>query len=42
MSPCAFLGLSLAKELFDAPIPESCLKDLKPDNFDPAIIGWAQ
>ena len=42
MSPCAFLGLSLAKELFDAPIPESCLKDLKPENFDPAIIGWAQ
>ena len=42
MNPCAFLGLRLAKELFDAPIPESCLKELKPENFDPAILSWAR
>lgn len=41
-NPCAFLGLTLAKELFDAPIPEFVFKELKPHNFDVAIIDWAR
>jgi hypothetical protein len=42
MNPCAYLGLRLAKELLDAPAPEPFLKELKPDNFDYAVLGWAR
>jgi Uncharacterised nucleotidyltransferase len=42
MNPCAYLELSLARELLDAPIPESFLKELKPGNFDNAIIEWSR
>jgi hypothetical protein len=42
MNPCAYLGLSLARELLDAPIRESFLKELKPGNFDDAIMEWAR
>ncbi len=42
MNPCAYLGLRLAKELLDAPVPEPFLNELKPDNFDSAIISWAR
>jgi hypothetical protein len=42
MNPCAYLGLSLAKDLLDASISESFLKELKPGNFDNAIMEWAR
>ena len=40
MNSCSYLGLWLARELLDAPIPESFLKDLKPVNFNTEFIGW--
>jgi Uncharacterised nucleotidyltransferase len=42
MNPCAFLGFSLARDLLDARIPESCLKELRPENFSTAIMDWAR
>jgi Uncharacterised nucleotidyltransferase len=42
MNACAYLGLRLAKELLDAPVPGPFLNELKPDNFDSAIISWAR
>jgi len=42
MSPCAYLELSLARELLDAPISELFLEELKPGNFDNAIMEWAR
>jgi hypothetical protein len=42
MNTCSYLQLQLAKELLDAPIPEPFLKELKPANFDPAIMSWVK
>jgi hypothetical protein len=42
MNPCAFLGFSLAGGLLGAPIPESFLKEIRPANFDKAIMDWAR
>jgi hypothetical protein len=42
MNPCAYLELSLARHLLDARIPKSCLKELRPKNFNPAIVDWAR
>jgi hypothetical protein len=41
MNPCSYLGLSLARELLGAPIPEHVLKDLEPVNFKAETISWA-
>lgn len=41
MNPCSYLGLSLARGLLGAPIPEHVLKDLEPVNFKAQIISWA-
>jgi hypothetical protein len=42
MNSCSYLVLQLAKELLDAPIPEPFLKEVKPANFDPAIMSWVK
>jgi hypothetical protein len=42
MNTCSYLQLQLAKELLDAPIPEPFLKEVKPANFDPAIMSWVK
>jgi Uncharacterised nucleotidyltransferase len=42
MNPCIYLGLSLARDLLDASISESFLKELKPGNLDNLIMEWAR
>jgi hypothetical protein len=42
ITPCVYIALRLAGELLDAPIPESCLKELEPANFNRLMIRWAR
>jgi Uncharacterised nucleotidyltransferase len=42
MNSCSYLGLWLARELLDAPIPEEFLRDLRPMNFNMEVISWAR
>jgi hypothetical protein len=36
-----YLALALATELLEAEVPEEVLADLKPEDFDPQVIGWS-
>jgi len=42
MDACAYLMFRLAGELLDAPIPDDCVRKLRPVNFNPEVIGWAR
>ena len=42
MNSCSYLGLWLARELLDAPIPEELLRDLRPANFNLEVTSWAR
>ena len=42
LNVCSYLGLWLAKELLDAPIPEEFLRDLRPVNFNMEVVSWAR
>ena len=42
IAPCVYLELSLARELLDAQIPQSILKDLKPMKFNVDVMTWTR
>lgn len=42
IAPYVYLGLRLARDMLEAAVPESCLKELEPVNFNPVIINWTK
>ena len=42
MNPCLYLWLRLARDLLEAPIPDTFLAGLEPVNFNRDVIAWAQ
>jgi hypothetical protein len=42
IAPCVHIGLSLARELLHARVPQSVLRDLRPVSFNINVITWTR